>query len=92
MLAAGVDEHGTPLLEARDQFDNRIVDEALFYAAERGDVQAVELLLGGGATVVHVEHAQGEKTTALLAASENGHADVVQLLLLQHGTSVCLEE
>ena len=88
MMAAGVDEHGTPLLEARplghlidDPIDERIVDEALWHTAVRGHLQAVELLLAAGANV----HARFD--FALFAAAINGHADVVQLLL-QHGADV----
>jgi hypothetical protein len=86
MVAAGVDEHGSPLLEARG-YDfvtllgvRRQVDEALWHAAARGHLQAVELLLGYGADV----HARHEWATR--AASHNGHTDVVQLLL-QHGAN-----
>jgi hypothetical protein len=69
IVAAGVDEHGKPLLEAQDQ------DEALCRAAGCGHVQAAELLLGSGADV----HYGG--SFPLRVASENGHADVVQLLI-----------
>jgi ankyrin repeat protein len=81
MLTAGVDEHGTPLLEAQAQDEQRVVDNALWHAARVGHVLAVELLLGYGADV----HADDEG--ALRFASLNGHTAVVQLLL-QHGADV----
>jgi uncharacterized membrane protein YjjP (DUF1212 family) len=81
MVAAGVDEHGTPLLEAKTKYKHRIVDLALWRAALSGHVQAVELLIGSGADV----HAVNDAT--LSSASENGHTAVVQLLI-QHGADV----
>ena len=76
MFAAGVDEHGKPLLQAGN--NGRAVDQALWRAAELGHLQAVELLLDSGVDVHSGEDA------ALRWASHNGHAAVVQLLL-QHG-------
>jgi hypothetical protein len=81
MIAAGVDEHGTPLLEAKGKYGHRVVDAALRRAALGGHLQAVELLLDHGADV----HADGD--CALRSASANGHTAVVQLLL-QHGANV----
>ena len=80
-VAAGVDEHGTPLLEATEGDGNRVVDEALQRAAHDGRVQAVELLLAAGADV----HACCDQ--ALQWASHYGHAAVVQLLV-QNGADV----
>ena len=51
MAAAGVDEHGTALLEATYVGNKRIVDDALAVAAMAGHVEAVELLLDAGADV-----------------------------------------
>ena len=81
MVAAGVDEHGTPLLEALASEEHRVVDQALWRAAGMGHVQAVVLLLGSGSNV-HAFLAQ-----ALLEASKRGHADVVRVLI-QHGANV----
>jgi ankyrin repeat protein len=81
MVAAGVDEHGTPLLEAQGQYKQRIVDHALCHAAGGGDLLAAELLLDSGADV-HFRNGD-----ALQAASKNGHTAVVQLLI-QHGADV----
>jgi hypothetical protein len=63
--------------------NRRSVDMALTYAAGRGHLQAVELLLGYG-----VEHT--DRGHALREASKNGHAAVVQLLI-QHGADVHAE-
>ena len=81
IVAAGVDEHGTPLLEARNKGNTRLVDQALVNAAEHGSVQAVELLLASGADL----HAGDDE--ALRKASRLGHAVIVQLLI-QHGANV----
>jgi hypothetical protein len=81
MVTAGVDEHGSPLLEAQGKYGQRIVDAALWHAACGGHLQAVELLLGSGADV----HAFNDYT--LQWASKNGRAAVVQLLI-QHGADV----
>jgi ankyrin repeat protein len=83
MITAGVDEHGTPLLEAITTDNKRIVDAALCAAANSGFIQAVELLLDAGANVhssVHHDH-------PLVYASRQGHADVVALLI-ERGTDV----
>jgi hypothetical protein len=82
MIAAGVDEHGKPLLEARGPFQLRTVDKALWRAAFGGHVLAVELLLGSGADV------HSENDEALWEACRYGHTDVVQLLIIQHGANV----
>jgi hypothetical protein len=74
MVAAGVEEHGTPLLQAREnryERQHRTIDLALDYAARGGHVQAVELLLGAGADV-HAEY-----DAALRLASQNDHTVVV---------------
>jgi ankyrin repeat protein len=81
MVAAGVDEHGTPLLQAQNHYEQRIVDTALWRAALGGHVLAVKLLLDSGANV----HAWSDE--ALHRASQSGHTAVVQLLL-QHGANV----
>jgi len=84
MVAAGVDEHGTPLLQAhkyQGRYKRRVVDTALLSAARSGHVLAVELLLGSGADL----HARSEQ--ALRFASQFGHTAVVQLLI-QHGADV----
>ena len=82
MVTAGVDEYGTPLLEARnDHSPGRRVDQALISAACNGHVEAAELLLAAGADV-HANH-----DWALRLASMQGHAAVVALLL-QHGANV----
>jgi ankyrin repeat protein len=84
MVAAGVDEHGSPLLEAQDKYKRRLVDKALWRAAVGGHLPAVELLLGSGANV-HAKDEDGFR--ALSLACRRGHADVVQLLI-QHGADV----
>ena len=71
MVAAGVDEHGVPLLQAVNSDGHRMVDKALIFAAGGGHVQAVKLLLHSRADV----HAADDG--ALEAASMMGHADVV---------------
>jgi hypothetical protein len=82
MLAAGVDEHGTPLLEARTDIDSRRrVDQALISAACNGHCEAAELLLAAGANV----HENND--WPLRAASWRGHLAIVRLLL-QHGANV----
>jgi len=86
MLAAGVDEHGTSLLQAREffgllQLAARAVDAALYFASQEGRADVVSLLIQHGADV----HAL--KDQALMSASMNGHADVVSLLI-QHGADV----
>jgi ankyrin repeat protein len=81
MVAAGVDERGTPLLQARNRKNKRVLDEALCFAASYGHLQAVELLLGHGADV----HADEDKP--LTEAVAEGHTAVVQLLL-HHGADV----
>jgi Ankyrin repeats (3 copies)/Ankyrin repeat len=75
MITAGVDEHGTPLLEAVGMDNERIVDAALETVAMMGFLQAVELLLDAGADM-HVYD-----DYALYLASGDGHADVVALLI-----------
>ena len=78
MFAAGVDEHGTPLLLARDSQNNLVLDAALVAAVNGDRLQAVELLIENGADL----HVAGD--TALRFASYKGYAEVVQLLI-QHG-------
>jgi Ankyrin repeats (3 copies) len=82
MITAGVDEHGTPLLEAVATDNWRIVDAALSAAANSGFIQAVELLLDAGANLAHFHH-----DLPLIRASGSGHADVVALLI-QRGADV----
>ena len=88
MLAAGVDEHGTPLLQARINAwedkpapERRVLDAALWHAAICGWTEAVRLLLSSGADV------NADDDWALRTASDWGHADVLQLLI-QHGANV----
>lgn len=93
MVAAGVDEHGSLLLEARNKqahmHNVRFVDMALSYATRAGHVEVVELLLDAGAMagvgppLQHVHSLDG----LLYTASEYGRLDVVQLLL-QSGANV----
>ena len=75
MVAAGVDEHGAPLLQALAAVGARVVDKALSLAAGNGRVQAVELLLGAGADL------QASHNAAVRAASKTGRMGVVKLLL-----------
>ena len=73
MVAAGVDEHGRPLLQARG------LVKALFFAAECGHLKVVELLLGAGADVRTLSDAPSQ------FASQHGYtgADIVQFLIQQ---------
>ena len=79
MVTAGVDEHGVSLLQAICHNGERVVDEALFFAARCCRTQAVELLLPSGADMHAVDD------SALRLASKYGHAKVVQLLIIHHG-------
>jgi len=54
MITAGVDEHGTPLLEAIAINNKRSVDHALYLAACSGFIQAVDLLLDAGVGLLGV--------------------------------------
>jgi ankyrin repeat protein len=87
MVATGVDEQGEPLVAstpilarptaqtAQISPPTRQVDLALLAAVSAGHTQAVELLIAAGA---NVDGGDGE---ALRAAAENGHVDVVRVLL-----------
>ena len=75
MVFARVDEHGTPLMQARNRTMGRVMDMALRLAAERGHDRVVTFLFAAGANV----RADGDK--ALIFGSARGHAAVVQLLL-----------
>jgi ankyrin repeat protein len=75
MFDAGVDEHGTQLLQARDALNHRVVDKALLAAAGYGKLQAAELLIKCSASV------RFENDHPLRIASLRGHTAVVQLLL-----------
>ena len=81
MVAAGVDEHGTDLLDS--YVDpcyprKRTVDGAFARAVVRGHLDAVELLLGAGAD------AHAENVVPLYWACYTGRADMVSLLI-QYG-------
>jgi ankyrin repeat protein len=81
MFAAGVDEHGTPLLLARDSLNNMLtVDSAALAAVGGGHSDALELL---------IEHGAGVRADddSLRVAVFYGHAGMVQLLI-QHGADV----
>ena len=80
IVAAGVDEHGTPLLQAV-KYRECVMDVALYNAAGRGHLQAVELLCAAGGNL----HACDDQ--ALKSAATHGHTDVVQLLL-ERGANV----
>ena len=77
MVSAGVDENGTPLLQARNKRKRKqsIVGAAVCRAAFLGHEQAVELLLDFGADV-HVDNNE-----PLRRASGKGQVAVVQLLI-----------
>jgi hypothetical protein len=99
MMAAGVDEHGVPLLEAHTADDDdivrygrvRAVDAALCNAASFGHLHAAELLLDAGADVnaFVLLGMDSDKMPfrPLHCASYSGHADIVQLLI-QRGANV----
>jgi ankyrin repeat protein len=57
------------------------IDTRLIQAARSGDVGAVRSALGSG---VDVNAAEGDGLTALHAAAERGHAEVVELLLARN--------
>ena len=57
----------------------------LWSAAEAGDAQLVARLLGEGRDV---NEADGSGYTALFLASENGHVEVVRLLLARQEVEV----
>ena len=80
IFAAGVDKHGTPLLQARE-YSECAMDEALHDAARHGHLQAVELLFAAGGNL----HADDD--VALKSAVTYGHTDVVQFLL-ERGANV----
>ena len=89
MVAAGVDENGKSLLAApvartspvqktalmRVPLQPHQVDVALLAAVSAGHTQAVELLIAAGANV------DGGDGATLRSASENGHPEVLRLLL-----------
>jgi ankyrin repeat protein len=79
MISSGIDEHGVPLLRAREQGQERTIDKALCLAAFNGHVYAAELLLDAGASV-HA-HSATDKDKALRSAAHAGHTDVVALLI-----------
>ena len=81
LVSVGKEEHGTPLQQARERDGTRTLDAALNHAVGRGSVQAVELLLGAGASV------HSSEDGPLRGACEHGHADVLALLI-QHGADV----
>jgi ankyrin repeat protein len=79
MVAAGVSEHGTPLLQA---FESPLslmplLDHALFQSVKKGHVQAAELLLDAGADL------HGCAGMLLCLAADEGHANMVAMLLLR---------
>lgn len=61
--------------DAKDRDDRT----ALFFAAEKGDLETVQLLLDHGANVAAVEKRHGERPVG--AAARAGHPQVVRLLL-----------
>jgi ankyrin repeat protein len=73
------------LVQAGAEIDhcNKETIPALFFAALCKAKEAVQWLLDKKATV---DAAAGDGVTALMAASKNGHVDVVELLL-QHRAS-----
>jgi hypothetical protein len=82
MMATGVNEQGEPLVARTPIFarawtapPTRQVDLALLAAVSAGHTQAVELLIAAGADV------DGGDGEALRAAAENGHVDVLRVLL-----------
>ena len=82
MLAAGVDEHGAPLVEASDQMYDRLLDTAASCAAKGGHLLAVKLLWEAGADLNTMYD------RSLRFACAEGHADVVRYLIEQHSASV----
>jgi hypothetical protein len=71
MVAAGRDEHGKPLAEARVLRRRTLLDWSLSVAAEHGQYEAVELLMTAGAK---------DLRAALMAACLKGHAAIVKRL------------
>jgi ankyrin repeat protein len=85
MISSGIDEHGIPLLRAREQGQERTIDKALCLAAFNGHVYAAELLLDAGASV-HA-HSATDKDKALRSAAHAGHTNVV-VLLIRRGADI----
>ncbi len=86
-------EAGNAQLVARLLGEGRDVNEAdetggtaLLWAARRGQVDVVQLLLGRNGVEVNKATARG--FSSLMFASENGHVEVVQLLLARQGVEV----
>jgi hypothetical protein len=82
MVSAGVDEYGTPLLQARTSDGRRIVDDAL-HSGIRGSgcIQTVEMLLGAGADVHSSMSPELPSERALPTAVNYRRAHIVSLLL-----------
>jgi len=76
MVAAGVSEHGTPLLQALES-PSPILDHGLWQSVKKGHVLAAELLLDTGANL------HGCDGMLLCFAADEGHANMVAMLLLR---------
>jgi ankyrin repeat protein len=78
MVAAGVSEHGTPLLQALESPSPMpLLDHALWQSVKKGHVEAAELLLDAGADL------HGCAGMLLCFAADEGHANMVAMLLLR---------
>ena len=78
MVAARVDEHGAPLLQATAAQGWRILDEALHFSTYRGHLLALKLLLDAGADV-QLDHPLRDGLDLLSPACQGGHTHVVAL-------------
>jgi len=82
MMKGGVDESGTPLMQAQCINGVRLVDNSMNWAACNGNAPVLELLLKREFANVHDGH-----DLALGIASYEGHIDIIALLL-RYGANI----